>query len=296
MEASLVSVIIPCYNHGRFLPKSVNSILQQNYPAIEIIVVDDGSKDNTREVSQSYPQVRYVYQTNQGLSAARNTGIQHSQGEFLLFLDADDWLFHNAIARNVAYLQQDERLAFVSGAHFKMFVDENQIKEEKVIVEKDHYLQLLRGNYIGVPAAVLYRRWAFHDLLFDLTPPNSCADYDMFLNIARRYPVSHHTENIAAYRIHSSNMSSNIPSMLETVLKVLRLQQKNLKTEAERKALKKGEDIWKDYYCKELYKKVVTGKLKPTKEVYETLLKYRPKYLVKSLLFSPYHTIKSRLK
>jgi len=296
MEASLVSVVIPCYNHSRFLPKSVNSVLQQNYPAIEIIVVDDGSSDNTREVTQSYPAVRYVYQTNQGLSAARNTGIKHSKGEFLIFLDADDWLFPGAIALNMAYLQRDERVAFVSGGHFKMFVDENQIKEEKVKVESEHYLRLLRGNYIGVPAAVLYRRWAFNNLLFDLTPPNSCADYDMFLNIARRYPVLHHTETIAAYRIHSSNMSSNIPSMLETVLKVLRLQKKNLKTDAERKALKSGEDIWKDYYCQELYKKVVTGKLKPTKEIYETLLKFRPKYLVKSLLFNPYHTIKAHLK
>ena len=296
METSLVSVIIPCYNHGRFLPKSLNSILQQDYSAIEIILVDDGSSDNTREVTQSYPQVRYVYQMNQGLSAARNTGIKHSKGEFLLFLDADDWLFPGAISLNVKYLRRDERVAFVSGAHFKMFVDENLIKEDKVIVEADHYERLLRGNYIGVPAAVLYRRWAFQDLLFDLTPPNSCADYDMFLNIARRYPVLHHTESIAAYRIHASNMSSNIPSMLETVLKVLRLQKKNLKTEAERKALKRGEAIWKDYYCQEMYQKVVTGKLKPTKEIYETLLKFRPKYLLKSVFFGPYHTIKARLK
>ncbi|PIQ21560.1 MAG: family 2 glycosyl transferase [Cytophagales bacterium CG18_big_fil_WC_8_21_14_2_50_42_9] len=296
MVPNLVSVIIPCYNHGRFLPKSIASIQQQAYPAIEIIVVDDGSSDNTKEVAQQYPQVRYIYQTNQGLSAARNTGIAHSKGEFLIFLDADDWLFPGAIETNLAYLRRNEQAAFVSGAHFKMFVDDNEIKEEKVEVEAKHYIQLLRGNYIGVPAAVLYRRWAFTDLLFDLTPPNSCADYDMFLNIARKYPVLHHTKPIAAYRIHASNMSSNIPSMLDTVLKVLRLQKKSLKTAAERKALKQGEDIWKDYYCKELYKKLVTGKLTPSKEIYETLLKFRPKYLVKTLLFDKYHTVRAYLK
>jgi len=296
MVASLVSVIIPCYNHGRFLPKSIESIQQQAYPAIEIIVVDDGSTDNTREVAQQYPQVRYVYQTNQGLSAARNTGIAHSKGEFLIFLDADDWLFPGAIETNLAYLHRQEQAAFVSGAHFKMFVDDNEIKAERVEVESDHYIQLLCGNYIGVPAAVLYRRWAFNDLLFDLTPPNSCADYDMFLNIARKYPVLHHTRPIAAYRIHSSNMSSNIPSMLETVLKVLRLQKKNLKTETEKSALKKGEEIWKDYYCKELYKKLVTGKLMPSKEIYETLMKFGPRYLVKTFLFDKYHTVKAYLK
>jgi len=296
MAASLVSVIIPCYNHGGFLPKSLASIQQQAYPAIEIIVVDDGSTDNTREVAQRYPQVRYIYQTNQGLSAARNTGIAHSKGEFLIFLDADDWLFPGAIETNLAYLRRNEKAAYVSGAHFKMFVDDNEIREEKVEVDADHYLQLLRGNYIGVPAAVLYRRWAFDNMLFDLTPPNSCADYDMFLNIARQYPVLHHTKPIAAYRIHSSNMSSNIPSMLETVLKVLKLQKRNLKTEAERKALKRGEEIWKDYYCKELYKKLVTGKLMPNKEIYDTLLKFGPKYFLKSLVFKQYHTVKAYLK
>ena len=296
MAAPLVSVVIPCFNHGRFLPKSIESIQQQAYPATEIIVVDDGSTDNTREVTQSYPQVRYVYQKNQGLSAARNTGIAHSKGEFLIFLDADDWLFPGAIEINLAYLRRHEQVAYVSGAHFKMFVDDNEIKEDKVEVTSDHYIHLLRGNYIGVPAAVMYRRWAFKDLLFDLTPPNSCADYDMFLNIARQYPVLHHTQPIAAYRMHSSNMSSNIPSMLQTVLKVLRLQKKNLKTDAEKKALQKGEQIWKEYYCKEMYKKLVTGKLMPTKEVYETLLKFGPKYLVKSLLFDKYHTVKAYLR
>ncbi len=101
----LISVIIPCYNHGAYLPEAFASIWQQDYPAVEIVVVDDGSTDTTREVAQHYPAVKYVYQANQGLSAARNTGLTHSTGQYLVFLDADDWLLPGALTTNARYLQ-----------------------------------------------------------------------------------------------------------------------------------------------------------------------------------------------
>src|SRR5450432_3070501 len=88
----VVSVIIPCYNQGKYLSKAVESVLEQTYRHFEIIVVDDGSSDNTKEVSESYPEVKYVFQQNQGLAAARNTGIEHCSGSLLVFLDSDDWL------------------------------------------------------------------------------------------------------------------------------------------------------------------------------------------------------------
>src|SRR5688500_685940 len=113
--SSLVSVIIPCYNHGHYLPKAIESVLEQSYTPVEIIVVDDGSTDDTAVIAQSYPQVTYMYQSNSGLSASRNTGIRHSQGDYLVFLDADDWLYPEALAINLQYLKQNEQLAFVSG-------------------------------------------------------------------------------------------------------------------------------------------------------------------------------------
>src|SRR5690349_12444252 len=88
----LVSVIIPCYNHGKYLSRAIESVLSQTYRNVEIVVVDDGSADNTKEVTDTFPHVLYVHQNNQGLSAARNTGINNSKGKYLLFLDADDWL------------------------------------------------------------------------------------------------------------------------------------------------------------------------------------------------------------
>jgi glycosyltransferase involved in cell wall biosynthesis len=87
---SHVSVIIPAYNSARFLPEAIESVLKQTYPVLEIIVVDDGSIDNTKEVCQNYPTVKYIYQKNQGVSAARNTGIYAATGDYLILLDADD--------------------------------------------------------------------------------------------------------------------------------------------------------------------------------------------------------------
>lgn len=103
---SLVSIVIPCYNHAHYLPQTLESCLNQTYPHLEILVVDDGSTDNPREVVQHYPQVKYIYQENKGLPGARNTGIRESTGDFLQFLDADDLLLPEKIARCMAVFER----------------------------------------------------------------------------------------------------------------------------------------------------------------------------------------------
>jgi glycosyltransferase involved in cell wall biosynthesis len=95
----LISIVITCYNHAHFLPEAIESALAQQYGNFEIIVVDDGSTDNTRETAAKYAPVRYVYQPNGGLSSARNTGIMESKGSLLVFLDADDWLMPRCPAK-----------------------------------------------------------------------------------------------------------------------------------------------------------------------------------------------------
>src|SRR5687768_491351 len=114
---SLISVIIPCYNHSHYLSTAIESVLTQSHKAVEIVVVDDGSVDATKQVALSYPGVKYVYQSNQGLSAARNMGIRNSTGQYLVFLDADDWLYPQALQTNLHYLLQNPKAAFVSGAY-----------------------------------------------------------------------------------------------------------------------------------------------------------------------------------
>ncbi|GAB3530109.1 hypothetical protein GCM10027443_10300 [Pontibacter brevis] len=287
IASPLVSVIIPCYNHGGYLQDAFESIWNQKYPATEVIVVDDGSTDNTKEVAEKAEGVTYIYQKNQGLSAARNTGVRHSKGEMLVFLDADDWLLPDALHMNVRHLVQNEELAFVSGGHDKVFIDEGTVKEEVYHVPSEHYLHMLQGNYIGMHATVMYRRWVFDEFEYD-TSLKACEDYDLYLKITRKYPVLHHTGKIAAYRLHTSNMSGNIPFMLATALQVLDRQHASLQTAVEKEAFVNGHAVWVDYYCKELYHKLLSKKVKASTKVLSTLVKHRPvlglKYIIKSIL------------
>src|SRR5215471_10950429 len=102
-----LSVIIPSYNHGRYLPQCIDSVLAQTYPATEVLVVDDGSQDDTREVVATYgDRVRYVWRPNGGLSAARNTGVAATTCAWIAFLDADDWWDAHKIERQVAALKE----------------------------------------------------------------------------------------------------------------------------------------------------------------------------------------------
>jgi glycosyltransferase involved in cell wall biosynthesis len=121
MNTPLVSVIIPSYNYGRFVAEAVESALAQTYRPIEVIVVDDGSKDNTSEVMQAYasnPLVQYIRQENKGLPGARNTGIRAAQGEYIALLDADDVWAPEKIARQVAFYEQHQNAALVATATY----------------------------------------------------------------------------------------------------------------------------------------------------------------------------------
>lgn len=248
----LVSVIIPCYNHGKYLPDAIQSVYSQNHPQIEIIVVDDGSIDNTRSVCLEHPKVTYIYQQNSGLSAARNTGIKHSKGEYLVFLDADDWLLDKAVSNNLEVLLKDADIAFVSGGHQVCYEDTHHSKIVQYEINENHYCRLLEGNYIGMHATVMYRRWVFDTFMFDTSLPY-CEDYDLYLRIARKYKVSHHTKLIAAYRMHSSNMSANQSIMLQYTLLVLNKNEKDIQTQSEKKSKNRGIAIWKNYYSFRIY-------------------------------------------
>lgn len=253
----LVSVIIPCFNQGRFLAEAVASVQKQAYPNIEIIVVDDGSTDHTRLVAASQANVKYFYQPNAGLSAARNYGVSRSNGLFLVFLDADDVLYPEAIGCNLRYLLQNPSWVFVSGGHDK--VDEwlyplNEY-EDACVVTSDHYKALLRGNYIGMHAAVMYRCRVFDEFQFDQAL-HACEDYDLYFRIVRKYQVGAHGKKIAAYRHHGDNMSADIYNMYTWVRQIHSRQLPYLVGDAEIKAWREGMNNWACYYATLLHRKL----------------------------------------
>lgn len=267
LHQPLVSVIIPCYNHARFLIEAVESVKQQTYSHTEIIIVDDGSTDNTPAICEQLSGVRYIFQPNQGLSAARNTGLANSQGEYLVFLDADDYLYPEALSTNVAYLQQNPSWAFVSGWHRKVDEWRYPVEQDTLsVISNNHYIHLLQGNYIGMHAAVMYTRWILTKFQFD-TSLKACEDYDLYLRITRQHTVGDHNHNMAAYRIHGTNMSSKIPFMLNAALLVHQRQKAHLQGTDEEKAWHNGRAIWKHYYTDKLkqalYRQVSKEKVIP---------------------------------
>jgi glycosyltransferase involved in cell wall biosynthesis len=291
----LVSVVIPCFNHACFLSKAIESVLMQTYKPIEIVVVDDGSADHTKEVAGQYQEVKYIYQENKGLSAARNTGARNSTGEFVLFLDADDWLYPKGIEINVKHLLQHKEAAFVSGTFDAFYIEENAIREGVNQVDANHYCRLLRGNYIGMIATVLFRRWVFEEFLYDTTLKN-CEDYDLYMKVARKYPVCHHLHKIAAYRFHASNMSANIPLMLQGVLNVLQRQKGTLRSKEEKRSYYKGRANWKKYYCEELYQKLLKSKEPASGQALSMLLRYKPALFFNYISKRKRPMIKSKIK
>ncbi len=115
--ADLVSVVIPCYGQSHFLGEAIESVLAQTYPHLEIVVVDDESMDNASSIASRYPGVRCVREENSGMAGARNVGIRSTNGDFLVFLDADDTLLPDAIEAGLRELEQHPECACAVGTY-----------------------------------------------------------------------------------------------------------------------------------------------------------------------------------
>lgn len=294
----LVSIVIPCYNQGRYLSKAIESVHKQTYNNYEIIVVDDGSEDDTKSVASGYTNVSYVYQKNQGLAAARNTGIDISKGSLLVFLDSDDWLIPEALETNIEYILQQPELAFVSGAYMLFYELENKVRKVIQEIKDDNYVHMLKGNYVGMIATVMFRKWIFDSFKYD-TSLKVCEDYDLFLQIVRKYPAIQHDKMIAVYRIHDKNLSGNHIKMLKTATAILDNQINFVYDERESEALKTGKALWKFYYCAQMYEDLLhqlfNGK-KINRSYTKALLQYNKKLYLKFMQKRSFHKIRRKLK
>lgn len=245
-----VSVIVTTYNHARYLREALESIRAQTYSADEIIVVDDGSSDHPETVVSEFAGVEIIHQHNQGLSAARDTGLKVARGRYILFLDADDRLTEIALETLVRRIEAHPDCGFVYGA-YRLFGTQPDWRKECALrpIGRDPYQTLLTQNCIGMHGTVLYRR----NLLaaiggFDTALP-ACEDYDVYLRMAHGHGVSCGPEVLAEYRQHDSNMSSDLARMNKAVRLVLSKQKAIADTNQLWKAARqRGLRYWFDYY------------------------------------------------
>jgi glycosyltransferase involved in cell wall biosynthesis len=256
--APLVSVVIPCYEQAPYLAEAIESVLAQTYAQVEIVVVDDGSPDNTSRLAGRFPGVRCVRQPNQGLAAARNAGIRESEGELVVFLDADDRLLPRALETGVAQLRDHPEAAFAFGRYHRMGPEGARLEDdEQPRPEADPYSIFLRYNYAGVPATGIYRRSALEEAgNFDETLPGA-EDYDLGLRLSRNHTVLPHDDFVADYRVHGAGMSRDAATMLEMTQQALYRQRRHTRRKSDlRDAYRQGRKFWRRYYGEPLVAQV----------------------------------------
>ncbi len=258
MGEPVVSVIIPCYNQAKFLGEAIESVVRQNYRRFEVIVVDDGSIDGTAEVASGYPDVICISQETRGLAAARNRGLSRSTGEYLVFLDADDRLLPEALAVGVRSLDTHPECAFVYGRSQWISVDGAPVPAPtQYCIGEEPYRSLLERNCVWGCMTVMFRRSVLEAVSgFDASLA-AAEDYDLYLRIARKFPIYFHGAVVAEYRRHEANMSKNAGTMLKSVLRVLRSQQQYVKANRQYKqAYKNGIKLHQELYGERLAEQV----------------------------------------
>jgi hypothetical protein len=239
--APLVSVVIPCFNQAHFLAQAIESVLAQSYAEVEIVVVDDGSGDNTREVAARYPGVLCVSQPNRGVAAARNAGLAAGAAELLVFLDADDRLLPEAIEIGVEQLARDDVAAFVAGACRNVDAAAGPLPSAtQPLVDRDHYVALLESCFIWSGSSVMYRRRVLEEAGGFDQRLSAGDDYKLYLEIARRHPVRCHDRVVTEYRRHGFNATRDPALILASQVRVLRSERRFASTRREARALRAG--------------------------------------------------------
>lgn len=224
MSAPRVSILTPVYNGARYITHAIESALAQTYPDFELIIVNDGSTDNSAEVVRPYladPRIKYLEQTNGGVASARNAALRVALGSYIGFLDQDDLWLPEKLRLQVQYLDDHPDVGLVhanqsyidsDGRHIRIQFDDGFSKVSDWCFE-----ELFIKNRIAV-LTVLARKSAL-----DRTGPLNEAisggdDYEMWLRVSKHFPIGHLDQALAHYRTHESNVSNDSFRMTRTDL------------------------------------------------------------------------------
>ena len=225
-----VSVIIPVYNRPYLVSEAIESVLNQSFTDSEIIIIDDGSTDKTFEVVQQYVKhhdnITALRQNHKGASAARNTGIENAQGEYISFLDSDDLYLPNSLEIMTSVLENNKLYA-MAYSNYLMSIDGGEelrrwdFREHNLSGNIYPDLLFIRNNHIATPC-VMVRKHVFHDTgYFDLEM-RICEDIDLWRRIARKYKILQVDKELVIVRISTKNQ----PKIVENIRARMHLYRK----------------------------------------------------------------------
>lgn len=260
MEMKKVSIIIPNYNYARYLSDAIESALNQSYKPIEVIVVNNGSTDNSLEILKHFEnRIRVIDQANLGQSGARNSGLNHAQGDYIAFLDADDYWHPEKIEKQVKLLRDNTRLVYCGIERFST--------AKRKITSK--VKPIFRGNcseyFLTEPAVsivlsgestAIFSRTLINQVGNFDGNLNSVAGWDFFRRCSRFSDFDFVPESLTYYRVHNANMSNsnmnNIADIRKAYAKLFADNQWEVAELTQRKILIALEITFLKTYMKEL--------------------------------------------
>ena len=226
-----VSVIIPFYNAEKFIAETIQSVLEQSYINYELILVNDGSTDDSEKICWSFSdkRINYLKIPNGGVSMARNIGYAKSSGEYVAFLDADDRWLTERLQKTVDKMNDDSSIGLIH-THIAV-IDENGKKTGQVFHGKEGWIldDLLKWEECCIPApsSILVRREVLKNVgLFDKNL-STAADHDFFFRVSSKYKIAMLPEVLGEYRVHENNMHLNIKRMEKDHVYTYRKADKN---------------------------------------------------------------------
>lgn len=199
----IVSVIIPTYNRASFITKAIDSVLEQTFNDFEIIVIDDGSTDQTKEKLKPYQnKIIYRYQENQGIAKARNQGLEIAQGDYIAFLDSDDFWKPEKIQKQIEFFDKHPAYGLVATQCLVNIVDENLETLKYVQGEEVHYEltyeKIFQRPFIKTPS-VLIKKQCFQEIGTFNEDLRVLEDVDLWLRLAQKYKIGFINEPLTIY-------------------------------------------------------------------------------------------------
>lgn len=292
----LVSVVIPAFNAAASIAATIDSVLAQNYEPLEIIVVDDGSRDATAAICAGYgPVLQFHQQQNLGPGAARNRGVLAARGELIAFLDSDDAWRPGKLARQVALMQSDPR----TGLTFTDFLFEqeagkppvtafslspqlythakHQVGDEAWLFEELLFEPLLLRNYIGTSTVMARKEALVAAGLFDTTFP-SAQDRELWLRVAKKYPMGFIDVPLTDYNFNPGSITRSSEKRFVNVIRLLERHMVDASEETRKRVILELAELYQDLG----YLHFEAGRMAPARRAYRGAMRHhwRPAQLL----------------